>query len=154
MRSPPIEMAFEQPLLRVLGVVLSLYADHGGLDRTDIGTPLVPRLAVFPHHGLVTHSALRWIRHPLYSGASALWFGAALGTLNWILLVLWPLLVTGHGFDYAFFGLVASGWSIDEFGEPGASKRLPPEARWAEILVGILDRERAAGRVCPATESE
>jgi hypothetical protein len=31
------------------------------------------------------------VRHPLYSAVMALWLGAALGTLNWLLLALSPL---------------------------------------------------------------
>lgn len=57
------------------------------------------------------------------------------------------------GFESAFLGLVASGWALDDFGQQGASGRLPPEARWAEGIVGILDRERAAGRHCSAAEA-
>jgi protein-S-isoprenylcysteine O-methyltransferase Ste14 len=35
------------------------------------------------------------VRHPIYSGVVALWLGAALGTVNWVLLALWPLLIFG-----------------------------------------------------------
>jgi protein-S-isoprenylcysteine O-methyltransferase Ste14 len=35
------------------------------------------------------------VRHPAYSGDLALWLGSALGTLNVVLLVLWPLYVLG-----------------------------------------------------------
>jgi hypothetical protein len=49
------------------------------------------------------------------------------------------------GLREAFFGLVARGWSLDRFAEPGMSARLPAEAMLAEHLVGLLDRERAAG---------
>jgi len=56
------------------------------------------------------------------------------------------------GLDSAFFGLVASGWAIDDFAGRGASGRLPAEARRAEGLVGILDRERAAGQIYGAAE--
>jgi hypothetical protein len=51
------------------------------------------------------------------------------------------------GFDSAFFGLVAAGWALGDFGQRGASGRLPTEARWAESLAGLLDREQAAGRI-------
>jgi hypothetical protein len=47
------------------------------------------------------------------------------------------------GFAQAFFGLVASGWEIDDFAAPGAARRLPREALLAECIVGILDLERA-----------
>lgn len=56
------------------------------------------------------------------------------------------------GFDEAFFGLVASGWNIDSFAEPGAAKRLPVEAVWAETIVGLFDLERAMNRLFPAAE--
>lgn len=52
----------------------------------------------------------------------------------------------------AFFGLVAAGWSLDRFAEPGMSKQLPADAILAEHLVGLLDRERAAGARWSAVE--
>ena len=47
------------------------------------------------------------------------------------------------GFDQAFFGLIASGWSIDDFEKPGASRKMPLQAIVAEHIVGVFDRERA-----------
>ena len=47
------------------------------------------------------------------------------------------------GFEQAFFGLIASGWDIDDFAKPQASRRVPAEAIVAEHVVGVLDRERA-----------
>lgn len=52
---------------------------------------------------------------------------------------------TTLGFREAFFGLVATTWSIEEFNQPGATDRLPQEAKWAEQIVGLLDLERSAG---------
>jgi hypothetical protein len=49
------------------------------------------------------------------------------------------------GFKEAFFGLAASGWNIDDFTAPGVASRLPPEAVWAESIVGLLDLERGTG---------
>jgi hypothetical protein len=56
------------------------------------------------------------------------------------------------GYRHAFFGLVAAGWKLDDFAGPGAAARLPPEAHWAEHLVGLLDRERASDRRLSAAE--
>lgn len=50
------------------------------------------------------------------------------------------------GFGAAFFGLVASGWSLDAFTNGGASARLPAEALWAEHIVGLFDLERGMQR--------
>ena len=50
-------------------------------------------------------------------------------------------------FQEGFFGLVASGWDIDDFVVKGAAKRLPLQAGWAESIVGILDLERGTGRL-------
>jgi protein-S-isoprenylcysteine O-methyltransferase len=87
-------LAIDQPVLRVLGVALSLYSQIIVLWTVrTLGRHLIPGLAVFPDHVLVTSGPFRWVRHPLYSGALALWLGAALGTLNWLLLALWPLFV-------------------------------------------------------------
>lgn len=52
---------------------------------------------------------------------------------------------TTLGFRAAFFGLVASGWTLEDFEAPGAADRMPPEALVAEHIVGLLDQERAAG---------
>ncbi len=82
------------PMLRVLGFGLSLYALAilVWVPRV-LGRFLIPQAAVFPDHVLVTSGPFRFLRHPSFSGALALWLGAALSTLNWLLLVLWLPLV-------------------------------------------------------------
>lgn len=52
---------------------------------------------------------------------------------------------TTLGFDGAFFGLLASGWNISDFGKPWPRGPLPAEALPAEVIVGMLDSERASG---------
>ena len=56
------------------------------------------------------------------------------------------------GFEEAFFGLLAAGWEIDDFANPGARARMPHQALLAEHIVGVLDRERALPR--PMTSAE
>jgi protein-S-isoprenylcysteine O-methyltransferase Ste14 len=81
-------------LLRVLGLGLSLYTIVmlPWAVRT-LGRFGVPGIGVFRDHALVTSGPFRLLRHPGYSAILALWLGAALGTLNWLLLALWPPLV-------------------------------------------------------------
>ena len=52
----------------------------------------------------------------------------------------------------AFFGLIAAGWSVDDFEAKGAAARLPVEAHWAESIVGLLDLERGTGRIWTAPQ--
>ena len=56
------------------------------------------------------------------------------------------------GLNEAFFGLVASGWNIDEFATPGVAGRLPVEAVLAESIVGLLDLERGTGKEWSTSE--
>ena len=56
------------------------------------------------------------------------------------------------GFSQAFFGLIAAGWSIDEFAERGAAARMPAEALIAELVVGLLDQERASEQLLRADD--
>jgi hypothetical protein len=53
---------------------------------------------------------------------------------------------TTLGFRDAFFGLLASGWDIQDFGrvdpKTGRKPAIPPEAIQAEALAGLLDMER------------
>lgn len=51
------------------------------------------------------------------------------------------------GLDQAFYGLIRSGWEIDDFLESGVAARLPAEAMVAECIVGQLDLERGTGPV-------
>jgi hypothetical protein len=51
-----------------------------------------------------------------------------------------------------FYGIVASGWDISEFGAPERRGQLPPEAGWVEVIVGFLDMERASGETFDAAE--
>lgn len=55
-------------------------------------------------------------------------------------------------FDRAFFGLVASGWAIEDFEKPGTSARLTDDAMWAEHIVGVLDLERGRSEFLTAAE--
>ena len=54
------------------------------------------------------------------------------------------------GFRSAFFGLLAQGWAIQDFGqadpETGRKPIVPPEAMQAEVLAGLLDLERRSGQ--------
>ncbi len=56
------------------------------------------------------------------------------------------------GFDQAFFGLIATGWEIDDFAKPGASRKMPFQAIIAEHVVGVFDRERALPAPLTAAE--
>jgi hypothetical protein len=52
---------------------------------------------------------------------------------------------TELGYAQGFFGLVAEGWDITDFGRPWPRGELPAEALLAELIVGFLDGERASG---------
>jgi hypothetical protein len=49
------------------------------------------------------------------------------------------------GFRRAFYGLVAEGWDLTDFGTPWRRGPLPDEAVPAEVIVGCFDTQRAAG---------
>jgi protein-S-isoprenylcysteine O-methyltransferase Ste14 len=77
--------------VRVVGVALGLYAFVVMPWATStLGRSYAPGPAILEDHALVTSGPFRFVRHPIYSAVAALWLGAALGTLNWILLLLWP----------------------------------------------------------------
>lgn len=86
------EMAVESLPLRVVGVALSLYflVMLPWAIRT-LGDLYAPGFAVFDDHTLITSGPFQFVRHPIASSVLALWLGAGLGTMNWLLLVLWPV---------------------------------------------------------------
>ncbi len=47
------------------------------------------------------------------------------------------------GIAQGFYGLVAAGWDIPSFSEPGAAARLPREALWVELVVSVLQTDIA-----------
>jgi hypothetical protein len=51
---------------------------------------------------------------------------------------------TTLGYRGAFYGLVASGWDLSDFGSPWRRGPLPIEALAAEVIVGCFDTQRAA----------
>lgn len=51
-----------------------------------------------------------------------------------------------------FYGLVAEGWNVTDFGAPWPRGRIPPDADPSELIVGFLDAERAAGVEWPASD--
>lgn len=56
------------------------------------------------------------------------------------------------GFRRAFYGLLAEGWDIATFNEPGIARRLPEDAALAEVIVGFFDAERASGTISSAED--
>src|SRR3954470_13925874 len=52
---------------------------------------------------------------------------------------------TTLGVTEGFFGLVASGWDMSDFGSPWPRGVLPPQANITELIVSFLDLERAGG---------
>lgn len=58
--------------------------------------------------------------------------------------------VLGH--PRGFYGLVAEGWDVTDFGQPWPRGPLPAEALVTERVVGLLDQERAAGTRWSAEE--
>jgi len=51
--------------------------------------------------------------------------------------------VLGH--RQGFYGLVASGWDLSDFGTPWPRGRIPADANLTEMIVGFLDLERRSG---------
>ena len=82
--------------LRALGVGLGVYAlVVMPWAARVLGRSYAPGPALLRDHALIVAGPFRWIRHPIYSAVVALWLGAALGTLNWLLLLAWPLIAVG-----------------------------------------------------------
>ena len=59
---------------------------------------------------------------------------------------------TTLGYVNGFYGLVAAGWDISDFGPPWKKGPLPREAGNAELIVGFLDTERASLARWPAED--
>jgi len=51
-----------------------------------------------------------------------------------------------------FYGLVAAGWDLSDFGTPWPRGKLPKDANLVEMIVGFFDRERASGEMGTAEE--
>lgn len=49
------------------------------------------------------------------------------------------------GFDRGFFGLLAEGWDISDFGKAENRSQVFAEAGLVEVIVGMFDLERATG---------
>ena len=58
--------------------------------------------------------------------------------------------VLGH--RQGFYGLVAAGWDLTDFGSPWPRGRIPDEAALSEMIVGFLDLERASGELTRAED--
>jgi hypothetical protein len=56
------------------------------------------------------------------------------------------------GFRRAFYGLLAEGWDLSSFGDPGTKSRIPEDAHLAELVVGFFDLERITGNAPTAEE--
>jgi protein-S-isoprenylcysteine O-methyltransferase Ste14 len=90
------EMPIDATPLRLVGLALGVYAAAMMLSAAaTLGRFLVPQPVTVDDHSLVTSGPYRFLRHPAYSGDLALWLGCALGTMNALLLALWPLYLLG-----------------------------------------------------------
>jgi hypothetical protein len=56
------------------------------------------------------------------------------------------------GYRDAFYGLVAKGWNLEDFGKPYPRGPLPVQALAAEVIVGCFDAQRAAHETLSASE--
>jgi hypothetical protein len=59
---------------------------------------------------------------------------------------------TTFGIKEGFFGLVASGWDLSDFGNPWPRGALPPEGNITELIVAFFDLERSTGDRARADE--
>ena len=59
---------------------------------------------------------------------------------------------TTLGHDRGFYGLVAAGWDIGDFGTPWPRGPMPDDTVASELIVGFLDSERASGTQWTAAE--
>ena len=97
-------------------------------------------------------------------GSAALSCTRANGSVTWQrqegkLGVFFPLHDLTHyavesvvGFQRAFYGLLAEGWDISDFGTPESRGAIPEEARLAEMIIGYFDLERMTGTLGTAAE--
>lgn len=78
--------------LRLIGLVLSIYSVVmlPWAMRT-LGEMAVPGVGIYGDHELITSGPYRYVRHPGYSAILTLWLSVGLGTVNWLLILLWPL---------------------------------------------------------------
>lgn len=59
---------------------------------------------------------------------------------------------TALGYRRGFYGLIAEGWEIADFGSPWPRGPVPAEAREVELVVGLFDTERRMGGSWTAAE--
>jgi hypothetical protein len=59
---------------------------------------------------------------------------------------------TTLGHRRGFYGLLAEGWDIGDFGTPWPRGPMPLDAEPSELIVGFLDMERASGATWSADE--
>ncbi|HKV51843.1 MAG TPA: hypothetical protein VJO52_11650 [Gemmatimonadaceae bacterium] len=52
---------------------------------------------------------------------------------------------TTLGYRRGFYGLIADGWEISDFGAPENKSAIPREAREAELVVGVFEMEHRMG---------
>jgi hypothetical protein len=60
--------------------------------------------------------------------------------------------VLGH--RRGFYGMVADGWDLSDFGAPWPKGRIPADIDPSELIVGFLDAERATGNIWDASDLE
>ncbi|HEX6048723.1 MAG TPA: hypothetical protein VFZ21_05635 [Gemmatimonadaceae bacterium] len=59
---------------------------------------------------------------------------------------------TTLGHRRGFYGLVTEGWNLSDFGNPWPRGSIPADADPSELIVGLLDVERASGERATAAD--
>ncbi len=60
---------------------------------SSIGKNISETFLTKENHALVTHGPYRWVRHPLYSVATVIFFSLSIVAANWFILVMAALLI-------------------------------------------------------------
>jgi protein-S-isoprenylcysteine O-methyltransferase Ste14 len=79
------------PSLMVCGIVIRIWA------RSTLGRYYSRTLRTASDQNLVDWGAYRLIRHPGYAGYLLMWFGLAISSINWlVILVVVPLIISAY----------------------------------------------------------
>lgn len=105
---------------------------------TTLGSSVSETVLTKPHHQLVTTGPYRWVRHPLYATAVAMFFSIALMAANWFML-LWAVVAVAGLYLVVIPREEAN--LVAAFGESYRRYRRQTGALWPRLGRGSQQRE-------------